>query len=102
MTGARSNPAARASRDVTYRLVLFVAGEEANSRLARTNLAEFCAEELAGRCEVREVDVFADVDEAVAHNILVTPTLVVEGPGPRRVLVGNLSDRRKVLGALGL
>jgi circadian clock protein KaiB len=102
MTETRRHTETLEAGEATIRFVLFYAGDEPNSRLARANLSDLCATELAGRCEVREVDVLSDVDEAVAYSILVTPTLIVERPPPAQVLVGNLSDREKVRGVLGL
>ena len=85
-----------------YRLILFVAGDEVNSRLARRNLAEVCEQDLQGRCEVQVVDVLEDYMAALEHNIVVTPTLLIEQPQPQAVVVGNLSDRAKVRMALRL
>lgn len=83
------------------RLMLFVAGDEPNSRIARENLADICETDLQGRCRVEEIDVFTDVEAAMRHGILLTPTLLVMGSAPGCV-IGNLSDRRKLRGALGL
>jgi circadian clock protein KaiB len=84
------------------RLMLFVAGNEPNSRIARQNLADICEEELQGRCRMEVVDVFTNVETAVRHNILLTPTLLVMGSDPPGYVVGSLDDRRKVLDVLGL
>ena len=86
----------------TYRLRLFVAGEEANSRQARANLERLCEEYLAGRFEVEVVDVLKDFRAAVAERVLVTPALIVAAPPPRAVVLGNLSDTPRVLTALGI
>jgi len=101
MTTARSSPAV-APQAVHYRLMLFVAGDEPNSRTARQNLADLCEQQLAGRCDVEIVDVLEDFAAAARHNVLVTPTLLVVEPAPEIVVVGNLSDRRKVCAALRL
>ncbi len=85
-----------------YRLRLFVAGEEANSRQARANLQRLCEEYLAGRVEVEIVDVLKDFKAAVAERVVVTPALIVDAPTPRAVVLGNLSDTRRVLAALGI
>lgn len=85
-----------------YRLVLFVAGEEKNSRLARDNLQRLCDTELGDDCEVRIVDVLEDFAPALEHNVLLTPALLVLAPPPEAMIVGNLKNRDKVLTALGL
>ncbi len=85
-----------------HRLMLFVAGNEPNSRIARQNLADICEKELQSRCQVEVIDIFTDVEAAVRHNILLTPTLLVMGDDPPGYVVGSLDDRRKVLDVLGL
>ena len=85
-----------------YRLRLFVAGEEPNSRQARVNLERLCEEHLAGRYEVEIIDVLKDFRSAVVERILVTPALIVTAPPPRTVVLGNLSDTPRVLAALGI
>ena len=85
-----------------YRLILFVAGDERNSRIARENLDRICTEELDGACQVQVVDVLEDFTKAAAHQILLTPALVVVEPEPETIVIGNLSDRQKVRTALGL
>lgn len=87
---------------VVYRLMLFVAGDEKNSRLARKNLQRLCDTELGSDCEVRIVDVLEDFALALEHNILLTPALLVLAPSPRALIIGNLSDMTKVRRALGL
>lgn len=84
----------------TYSLLLFVAGDEINSRLARQTLEEICTEHLEGRCDIEIVDVLVDYRPAMQEKIIVTPALIVRGPVPRTVIFGNLSDRRKVMQAL--
>jgi circadian clock protein KaiB len=81
---------------------LFVAGKGANSQLALANLRSLCGEHLKGRFKIEEVDVVKDFKAAVKHNILVTPALVLITPVPSVVILGNLSDRPKVMLALRL
>jgi circadian clock protein KaiB len=85
-----------------YLLRLFVAGAGANSELAVVNLRRLCQEHLDGRCTIETVDVVKNYEAAVRDNILVTPALVLVAPRPRVMILGNLSDSRKVLAALRL
>jgi circadian clock protein KaiB len=85
-----------------YVLRLFVAGNGPNSRQALVNLRRLCREHLNGRCTIETVDVVKDFEAAVKNNILVTPALILVAPRPRVVILGNLSDSRKVLAALRL
>ena len=85
-----------------YLLRLFVAGNGPNSRLALSNLRRLCREHLKGRCTIETVDVVKHFEAAVRDNILITPALILVAPRPRVIVLGNLSDRQKVLAALRL
>jgi len=83
------------------RMVLFVAGNETNSRLARGNLQKICEEHL-GVCELQVVDVLHDYRKALEKRVLITPTLLVESPGPMLRIVGTLEDAAPILSAMHL
>jgi protein-disulfide isomerase len=79
-----------------------VVGDEANSVIAKENLHNICAEYLRdGTCTVTIVDLQDDFQAALDNNVLVTPTLLVEGPRGRVTIVGNLSDIDRILLTLG-
>ena len=86
----------------TYRLRLFVAGDEPNSRQARENLVRLCEEHLERRYELEIIDVLEDFRPALQDGVLVTPTLLLVAPPPRVMVLGNLSDTPKALRALRL
>ncbi len=85
-----------------YLLRLFVVGDGSNSKLAESNLRSLCREHLDGRSTIETIDVEKDFAAALRNNILITPALVLVAPLPRVVVLGNLSDRPKVLLALRL
>lgn len=85
-----------------YDLILFVAGNEPNSITARVNLTELCEQELNGRCKIEIVDVMEDFASATEHNILLTPTLLIQNPEHPIMVIGNLSNREKLRAALNL
>jgi circadian clock protein KaiB len=85
-----------------YLLRLFMAGSGPNSKQALVNLRSVCREHLKGRCTIETVDVVKNFEAAVRENILVTPALILVAPRPRVIVLGNLSDRPKVLLALRL
>ena len=93
---------ARKGQGGHYLLRLFVAGNGPNSKQALANLHRLCREHLNGRCTIETIDVVKDFEAAIRDNILVTPALILVAPRPRVVVLGNLSDRRKVLAALRL
>jgi circadian clock protein KaiB len=79
-----------------------MAGSGPNSKQALANLRSICREYLKGRCTIETVDVVKNFEAAVRENILVTPALILVAPRPRVIVLGNLSDRPKVLLALRL
>ncbi len=94
-----SQPKPQAAR---FKLTLFVVANDPNSMLAEENLRHICAEYLrAGECTVRIVDVLAEFEVALEHDVLVTPTLIVEGPRGRSTILGNLSDIDRIVLTLG-
>jgi len=83
-------------------LRLYVAGESANSRQAIANLKALCDTHLDGRHTVEIVDVFLNPERALEDGVFLTPMLLAHAGNPPRRIVGNLSDSRVVLQALGL
>ncbi|HEU0203512.1 MAG TPA: circadian clock KaiB family protein [Burkholderiaceae bacterium] len=83
-------------------LRLYIAGGAPNSVQAVANLQAICDEYLKGGHKLEVVDVLEDPRRAMAEGVLVTPSLAKLAPLPAANLVGNLSDKTKVLLALGL
>jgi circadian clock protein KaiB len=75
-------------------------GKGSKSATAIANLQRTCDEELKGRYELQVIDVLEHPERAEQDNILATPTLIKSLPPPLRRLIGDLSDKQKVL--LGL
>ena len=96
----KTKPHATKEKPDNYLLRLFVAGTGQNSLKALANLRSLCQEHLEGRFTIETVDVIEDFQAAVRDNILVTPALILVAPLPRVMILGNLSDRQKVLLAL--
>ncbi len=85
-----------------YLLKLYVIGSTERADLAIANLRRICDEDLCGRYEIVVVDVRACPDVAEKDRIFATPTVIKELPPPIRRIIGDLSDREKVLAGLGL
>jgi len=83
-----------------FRFTLYIAGDNARSRIAIANLRRLLEERLRGRSEFVVVDVQASPERAESARILTTPTLVKESPEPRRRVTGDLSDSELVFMAL--
>ncbi len=83
-------------------LVLYVAGASDLSVRAIAHVRALCEHHLDGHFRLSVVDVHRDPDLTHLHNVLATPTLIKELPLPRQRLIGDLSDERAVLAALGI
>jgi len=83
-----------------YQLRLYVIGQTPNSMRALENLKRICEEDLVGQYDLKVIDVLKEPHLAEKDKIIATPTLVKDLPAPLRKVIGDLSDRDKVL--LGL
>jgi circadian clock protein KaiB len=98
-----SNPSvSNPSLSNQYVLRLYVTGKAPNSLRAITKVREVCEEFLLGRYQLQVVDMYQQPALAGDDRIMVTPTLVRRSPGPLRKLIGNLSDRNRILAGLEL
>ena len=103
MTARRRKPGARAAAvDAIVVLRLYIAGGAPNSLQALANLAAICRDCLKGGHRLEVVDVLKHPQRAMAEGVIVTPSLAKLSPLPAASVVGNLSDKEKVLLALGL
>jgi len=83
-------------------LQLFVAGTTPRSLAAVESLKHLCDEHLAGRYELRVIDIYRLPEMAEVGQVIAAPTLVKELPLPLRRIVGDMLDESRVLLALGL
>lgn len=83
-----------------FLLKLYVTGKTARAEQAIANLRRICEEELRGQYELQIIDVLEHPQLADDEKILATPTLIKRLPPPLRRVIGDLSDKEKVL--LGL
>jgi len=90
------------SAAASFRFRLYVAGTSTHSAEAVQNLRALCRRQLPDRHEIEIVDVLESPGRALRDGILVTPTLVKLAPTPGGRLLGNLSNTRTVIAALGL
>jgi len=59
-----------------------------------------CLSNFPDNHRIEIVDVSQQPDRALADGIIVTPTLVKVAPGPKQVIMGNLSNIPRVLSAV--
>ena len=85
-----------------YVLKLYVTGGTPRADRAIANLRHICGSVLEGRCELHVIDVIEQPESADEDRILVTPTLIRQMPLPPRRVLGDLSDRERVVSWLDL
>lgn len=86
----------------TYILKLYVAGNTPNSVRALKTLNNILETEFQGVYALKVIDVLKNPQLAEEDKILATPTLAKILPPPVRKIIGDLSDREKVLIGLDL
>lgn len=99
---AKADLQEEAVQDGYYNLRLYVAGQTHKSITALANLKTICEEHLAGRYRIEVVDLLQQPQLAAGDQILAVPTLVRRLPEPLKKIIGNLSDRERVLVGLDL
>lgn len=83
-------------------LRLYVAGKTPRCEAAEDNLRKVCEEHLAGRYSIEIIDLIEQPTLAHGDQILAVPTLVRKLPTPVRRIIGDLSNRERVLVGLDL
>lgn len=86
----------------TFLLRLYVAGQTPRSMSAFANLKTICEEHLQGRYELEIIDLVQNPALASGDQILAVPTLVRRLPTPIKKIIGDLSNRERVLVGLDL
>lgn len=87
---------------MTYLLKLFVTGKTPRAELAIANIKRICDEELRGQYKLEIIDVLENPEAAETERILATPTLIKQLPPPLRRVIGDLTDKEKVLFGLAV
>jgi len=85
-----------------YQLRLYVAGQTPKSVKAFANLKKICEEHLKGRYTIEVIDLVKNPKLAGGDQILAIPTLVRKLPEPIKKIIGDLSDKERVLVGLDL
>lgn len=85
-----------------YVLRLYITGTTTRSMLAITNLKKICDEYLEGSYELEVIDLYKDMSLAKGDQIIAAPTLIKQRPLPFRRIIGDMSNKEKVLLGLDL
>ncbi|HEY9694214.1 MAG TPA: circadian clock protein KaiB [Oculatellaceae cyanobacterium] len=85
-----------------YVLKLYIAGNTPTSQRALKTLKNILEHEFKGVYALKVIDVLKNPQLAEEDKIMATPTLSKILPPPLRKIIGDLSDREKVLIGLDL
>jgi PAS domain S-box-containing protein len=85
-----------------YEFKLYVIGRMPKSIDVIEELVKLLEDTLGGYYHLDVIDIIESPELAEKGNIVATPTLVKVAPEPQKRVVGDLSDKDKVLSALGL
>jgi circadian clock protein KaiB len=80
----------RSAAQNKYLLRLFVAGATARSHQAILRVRQLCERELKGAGKLEVIDIYQQPKLTRVHQIVATPTLLIEFPKPVRRFIGNL------------
>jgi circadian clock protein KaiB len=86
----------------TYIFCLFITGASPNSARAVANIRQICETYLKGKYNLEIVDVYQQQELAEKEQLIALPLLIKKQPLPVRRLIGDLSDKQKVLMELGI
>jgi circadian clock protein KaiB len=100
--GATVGGVAGATGAEPYVLRLYVTGMTARAGRAIENVRAICDEHLKGRYDLEVIDVYQQPVLARDKQIIAAPTLIKELPLPLRRIIGDMSNRDRVLAGLDL
>jgi circadian clock protein KaiB len=83
-------------------LRLYVTGMTPRSTRAISSVRAICEEFLAGRYDLKIIDVYQQPTLIRDEQIFATPTLVKKEPQPERRMIGDMSNRARLIAGLGL
>ncbi len=99
-TQADTAPCLRSSE--FWKLRLYVAGMTPRAVSAFENLTKLCEEHLADCYEIEVVDLLVNPNLAAGDQIFAVPALVRRLPPPIKKIIGDLSNKERVLVGLDL
>ncbi len=98
---AKKKSTADRSKD-NYVLQLFVAGATDRSHQAVLRVRGLCETILKGRVKLEVIDIYQQPGLARTHQIVATPTLIIQLPLPVRRFIGNLANITELFSLLDL
>jgi circadian clock protein KaiB len=92
----------KTAEEERYELKLYVTGTSPRSGQAIANVRSLCEEYLPGRYDLEVIDIYQQPSVAVSEQIVAAPTLIKKTPAPPRRMIGDLSNRDKILVGLNI
>ncbi|WP_372716204.1 circadian clock KaiB family protein [Novipirellula sp.] len=83
-------------------LRLYVTGMTPRSLRAIAQMTSICSEYLPDRHDLEIIDIYQHPSLASQDQIIASPTLLKTSPPPEIRLIGELSNRQRVLSSLGI
>jgi circadian clock protein KaiB len=83
-------------------LQLYVSGMSPKSMEAIENIKKLCDEHLNEAFELEIIDIYKHPEVASEQHIVFSPSLIKRAPLPQKTLVGNFSNKEKVIMGLGI
>ncbi len=90
------------SKNQVYILRLYVTGMTPRSIKAIENIKEIVEEKLSGCYELEVIDIYQHPEIARSEQIIAAPTLIKKLPLPIRKIIGDMSDKERVIIGLDL
>jgi circadian clock protein KaiB len=92
----------KGSQSKEWELRLYIAGKTPRAVKAFQNLQNICEEHLAGRYHIEIIDLIENPTLARGDQIVAVPTLVRKLPTPLKKIIGDLSNKERVLVGLDI
>jgi circadian clock protein KaiB len=102
MTLGERAPGSEDGDEGSWVLCLYVAGQTPRSIAALDNLKTICEHHLEGRYSIEVIDLAQNPSLARTDQIVAVPTLVRKLPQPMRKIIGDLSNKERVVVGLRL
>jgi len=83
-------------------LQLFVSGMSPKSMDAIENIKRLCDKHLEGAFDLEIIDLYKNPEAATINQVVFSPSLIKQLPPPKKTLVGDFSDTKKVIKGLGI
>ena len=85
-----------------YVFCLYITGASPNSSRAISNIKGLCEDHLKNRYELSIIDVYQQPKIAQTVDIIALPLLIRKNPLPERRLIGDMSDKEKLIKSLDI